>query len=77
MHLFTGGKKYFFAVFYHFIEQVLFVLNRKTEKTGKLIEKESVTAALIVKKNRNTKFLNRMSIVQMFAFQLLGTLMYM
>ena len=47
----------------------------KTGKTGKLIEKESVTAALIVKKNRNTKFLNRMSIVQMFAFQLLGTLM--
>jgi hypothetical protein len=44
MHLFTGGKKIFFAAFYHFIEQVLFVLNRKTGKTGKLIEKESVTA---------------------------------
>ncbi len=75
MHLFTGGKKYFFTAFYHFIEQVMFVLNRKTGKTGKLIEKESVTAALIVIKNRNTKFLSRMSIVQMFAFQLLGTLM--
>jgi hypothetical protein len=65
MHLFTGGKKYFFTAFYNFIEQVLFVLNRKTGKTGKLIEKESVTAAIIVIKNRNTKFLNRMSIVQM------------
>jgi hypothetical protein len=51
------------------------VLNRKTGKTGKLIEKESVKAALIAKKNRNTKFPNRMSIVQMFGFQLLGTLL--